>query len=282
MHAARWSDHDHYFGPFTFAWSDHYRTIAVCLRSGDDEDRAATFRISIGRFSFLSVVPGWLVRPERKRVEAKYWSPQDIERMGRDWYWDITPREYGFSVIDGHLSIEFGRVTHDSSTEQRWGCFLPWTQWRFVRHSFYGLAGEHIWTIPKGMKWDERREYEASVPTMTFAFKDFDGQDLTATTKIEEREWRFGEGWFKWLSLFRKPSIKRVLDIDFSGETGREKGSWKGGTVGTSINMLPGELHEAAFRRYCDQEHRSKSGKYQITFIGRHLSSVLSEDRHDA
>ncbi|WLA80328.1 hypothetical protein [Bradyrhizobium elkanii] len=275
MRAARWSDHDHYFGPFTFAWSDHYRTIAVCLRSSDDEDRLATFRVSIGRFSILSVVPGWLVRPERKRVKAKYWSEQDIERQGRDWYWDITPREYGFSINEGHLSIEYGRVTHDSSTEQRWGCFLPWTQWRFVRHSFYGLTGEHFWTIPKGMGWDERRKIEEQCPTASFDFADYDGEKLVATTKIEEREWKFGEGWFKWLSIFRRPMVRRSLDISFSGETGREKGSWKGGTTGTGIDMQPGELHESAFRRYCDEEHRSKSGKYQITFIG----PVISEEK---
>lgn len=269
MRAARWSDHDHYFGPFTFAIGDHYRTIDVCLRSSDDEDREATFRISIGRFSFLSVVPGWLIRPDRKRVEAKYWSPADIERMGRDWYWAITPREYGFSINDGHLNIEFGRVTHDSSTEQRWGCFLPWTQWRHVRHSLYGLAGEHVWTEPKAAKWDAYHAAKEACPRIAFYFEDHDGEKLVATTLIEEREWHFGAGWFKWLSLFRPRKIRRSLDISFSGETGPEKGSWKGGTVGTGIDMLPGELHEAAFRRYCDEQHRSKYRPYSIKFIGR-------------
>lgn len=32
--------------------------------------------------------------------------------------------------------------------------------------------------------------------------------------------------------------------------------------------MLPGELHEAAFRRYCDQEHSSKYSRYRITYVG--------------
>jgi len=269
MRAARWGDNDHYFGPFTFSLSDHYRTLAICLRSSDDEDRATTFRVSIGRWSFLSVVPGWLIRPELKRVEARYWSPETVERLGRDWYWDIIPREYSISVNDGHLSIHYGRQTNDSSTEQSWGCFLPWTQWRFIRHSFYGLDGEHFWTIPKGMKWDERLKIEDQCPTVSFTFKDFDGQELTATTKIEEREWKFGEGWFKWLSAFRRPMIRRSLDLSFSGEVGPEKGSWKGGTVGHSIDMLPGELHEAAFRRYCDNEHRSRDGKYRIAFLSQ-------------
>ena len=44
-------------------------------------------------------------------------------------------------------------------------------------------------------------------------------------------------------------------------ETGSKKGSWKGGTIGHGIDMLPGELHEGAFRRYC-LAHKMK-------FIGR-------------
>lgn len=196
--------------------------------------------------------------------------------MGRDWYWEVTPREFGFSITDGHLSVEFGRVTHDSSTEQRWGCFLPWTQWRHVRHSYYGLKGEHVATLPDTGKsyrldsgrWERERAIADATPTASFAFEDFDGERLTVTTKIEEREWRFGTGWFKWLSLFRRPKVSRSLDLRFSGEVGPEKGSWKGGTIGHSIEMLPGELHEAAFRRYCDQEHDARRGRrYHIKFL---------------
>lgn len=277
MKAPRWSDNDYYFGPFTVARSDYHRTIAICLRSTDDEDRAATFRLSVGRLSFLSLVPSWLVRPERRKVEAKYWSPQDIQRLGRNWYWEIVPREYGFSIIDGHLSVAFGRVTHDSSTEQRWGYFLPWTQWRHVRHSFYGLEGEHFWTAAEGSSWDDRRAAEAACPVVRFAFRDYDGQELVATTRIEEREWRFGTGWWRWLSWFRRSRIRRSLDIAFSGETGPEKGSWKGGTVGTGIDMAPGEDHETAFRRYCDQQHRSKYRRYSVTFLSR-LPTPSRED----
>jgi hypothetical protein len=92
-----------------------------------------------------------------------------------------------------------------------------------------------------------------------FSFKDFDGEELTARTTIEEREWRFGVGWFKWLSLFRKPKISRYLEIAFSGETGERKGSWKGGTIGHSTEMRSGELHESAFRRYC--------AEHDMTFV---------------
>jgi hypothetical protein len=268
MQAVRWGDKDHYFGPFTFSWSDHYRTIAVSVQSGDEDERKSYFRLSIGRFSFLSALPAWLIRPEKKRVQARYWSPETIERMGQDWYWEAIPREYGFSIVDGHLSICYGRSTHDSSTEQRWGCFLPWTQWNHVRHSLYGLKGEHFWTEPKGAKWEAYRDAKDSCPRVAFDFEDHDGERLIATTLIEEREWHFGTGWFRWLRWFRPAKIRRSLDIRFSGETGPEKGSWKGGTVGTGIDMKPGELHEQAFRRYCDEDHRSKYRKYQVKFIG--------------
>ncbi len=54
--------------------------------------------------------------------------------------------------------------------------------------------------------------------------------------------------------------MSRYLDLDFSAEVGRRKGSWKGGTLGHAIEMVTGEAHEAAFRRYCDQN--------DLTFIG--------------
>lgn len=274
MRAVRWGDNDHYIGPFTFAWSDHYRTFAISVQSGDEDERKSYFRLSVARFSFLAALPAWLIRPEKKRVQAKYWSPEDIARMGRDWYWEAVPREYGLSISDGHLSIQYGRATNDSSTEQRWGCFLPWTQWRHVRISFYGLEGERFADIfdkdqPRGFeRYEAQRKIEEKVPKAAFEFLDFDGKRITATTHIEEREWRRGTGWFSWLSLIWPKMVKRSLDLEFSDEVGPEKGSWKGGTLGHSIEMLPGELHEAAFRRYCDQEHRSKYRKFKITFVG--------------
>jgi hypothetical protein len=252
----RWSDNDRYFGPFTFAGNSSYRHFALMLSSGDDEGSLAGLRVSIGGATAILALPRWLVPTEKKKVYPQSWDEATVKRLGRNWYWDETQREYGISLSEGHLSLNYGRQSYDSSTEQRVGWFLPWTQWRFVRHSLYGLDGTLFATLPARARWDtpeyeEGRLMEASCPTASFDFTDFDGEHLTATTKIEEREWLFGTGWFKWLSLFRAAKVSRSLDICFSGETGRRKGSWKGGTIGHSIEMLPGELHEAAFKRYC-------------------------------
>ncbi len=271
MIARRWSDHDRYLGPFTWAYSASYPHWAVVLRSrgeeGGDGGRCS-LRISLWKATLIIALPN-VVQPWREKVYPE-WDAATVERLGRDWYWNVDPRQYGLSLNDGHLSVYFGRVTHDSSTDQNWGCFLPWTQWRHVRHSLYDLQGDHCWTEPPraaGGGYESYRVAKEACPARTFFFEDFDGERLAATTLIEEREWRFGTGWFKWLSLFRRPKIQRSLDIDFSGETGRAKGSWKGGTIGTSIEMLPGELHEAAFRRFCGLPHRSKHGQYYIKFL---------------
>ena len=274
MRRNRWSDNDRNFGPFTYA-RDHrgYRPLAVILGSGCEEYPGASLRVSGFGHTLISSVPAWLVRPWRERVSAKSWDAETVARLGRDWYENVFRREYGFSYRDGFLQVFFGRQTHSSDTTQSWSWHLPWTQWRHVRRSLYGLNGEHVWTEPKG-SWLANREVnqaaEDACPAITFAFRDFDGEALMARTRLEEREWRFGEGWFKWLSLFRRPRIRRYLDIKFSGETGRRKRSWKGGTIGHSIETLPGEMHEAAFRRYC-----AKNG---MRFVGIHDPAVSTAE----
>ena len=263
----RWGDNDRHFGPFTYAYDRRYRPLAIVMSSAEEEYPGCNLRVSAFGHTFIVELPP-IIRPYREKEQAEYWDAETIARLGRDWYWNVDQRQFGFSVSEGFLQVFRGRCTMDSSTDRTRGYFLPWTQWRHVRHSFYGLKGEHVATIPDTGKsylgdhgrWERERAIADATPTVAFEFDDFDGERIVATTRIEEREWKFGTGKFKWLSLFRKAKISRSLDIDFSKETGRRKGSWKGGTTGHSISMLPGELHEAAFRRYCAQ--------HEMTFAG--------------
>lgn len=263
--AIRWSDNDHYFGPFTWAYNTKYRNLAIVLKSDVNEDSdcgTSSLRFNIGGCTLILTLPQ-IVKPHVQRVFPG-WDQTTVTRLGRDYYDLPTERAFGFSCSDGFLQVFRGLRTNDSSTDRSWNCFLPWTQWRHIRHSFYGLQGEHVYDEQQGSSlgdkgWRERQAREDAVPSRIFAFKDFDGEALTVTTKIEEREWRFGTGWFKWLSLFRRPKISRSLSVSFSNETGRRKGSWKGGTMGHSIDMQPGELHESAFKRYC--------AEHEMTFM---------------
>lgn len=272
----RWSDNDRYWGPFTYSYDRKgYRPFAVLLDSGsgDEDTRGCRLRLSAFGHTLIVALPP-IIRPFQEKVVAQYWDDATIQRLGRNWYWRREHREFGFSCCDGFLHIHYGRQSHDSRTEKSGGYFLPWRQWRHVRNSLYGLQGEHFWSEPRRAKgkpfnFDDWRAAKETCPSRSFAFKDFDGESLTVDTRIEEREWRLGEGLFKWLSLFRRPKVRRSLNLEFSGETGRRKGSWKGGTVGHSIDMQPGELHESAFRRYCALNN--------MTFVGVALAVVKSE-----
>lgn len=274
----RLTDNDRRIGPITYGRA-RWNALRLVLSSGggnDDEPRNTLTAYALGWVARVSL-PN-LLAPYRVKHLATSWDAATVERMGRNWYFETFPREYGFSLHEGFLQVFLGAQTHDSTTTQSWAKHLPWTQWRFVQKSLYDLEGRHFWTeptgrqVPFGSAWEEQERMRQAVPKAVFEFDDYDGKRIKATTHIEEWEWRFGEGWFKWLSLFRRPKVRRSLEIRFSEEVGPEKGSWKGGTLGHGIEMLPEELHESAFRRYCEQEHRSKYRSFRLKFVGADLA----------
>lgn len=276
----RWSgDGDRYWWRFTYAnenrpdgrGREERRVFGLYLTSRGDEDEGAfcLLRMHLLGRTLILRLPA-LFQPSR--VWHEITTPATRHSMLRagkkPGYWEVFERSYGFLFVSGALHVDYGTQTDDSTTDHTRVYSLPWRAWRHVRFSLYGLEGEHIWsqlerdrprgvdgkriphTFAKGGWHDQRRAAEDAVPTRTFEFLDYDKERLSATTHIEEREWRLGEGRFKWLSWLVPAQVKRSLSIKFSDETGRRKGSWKGGTVGASIEMLPGELHEAAFARY--------------------------------
>lgn len=261
----RWSDHDHYFGPFTYAHEPRYRRVGIMLGSGREEYEGCRVRLSLGAHTLILALPA-IIKPWRRWVEIKTEPTRSqIIAQGREpGYWDEHEREFGFTSFEGAVHFHYGPQTHDSDTDKVKVWFYPWREHRHIRHSLYDLQGEHFADLPEwGFRhrngWTVKNAIEAACPTTRFEFDDFDGERIVATCRIEEREWKRGKGIFRLLFLGRN-KINRSLDLSFSSEVGRRKGSWKGGTVGHSIDMLPGELHEAAFRRYCAKE--------ALTFIG--------------
>jgi len=250
----RWSDNDHYFGPFTYARDRKgWRPIAIILGSGDGDDYpGCRLRISAFGHTLIAALPS-IINPWRRWVDTSHyeWS------RPHGGYWEERAREYGFSASEGALHVYFGPQTHDSDTTKSKVWFYPWRKRRCIRHSLYDLEGQHFadlpeWGIGNKNGWTVMKAIEDACPTARFEFDDFDGERITAICRIEEREWKRGKGLFRLLYIGRN-RISRSLDLRFSSEVGKRKGSWKGGTVGHSIEMFSGELHEAAFRRYCSE-----------------------------
>lgn len=244
------TDNDKNLGPITIGkWT---KTFELVIRSGDDEDSSN---------SLLAVGFGWAIRVKIPRL---------IKPFGK---YREHSQTYGLSLSNmgngyDFFQLYYGPQTHDSSTTKSWCKHLPWKQWRHIRHSIYTPMGDHFYTEQRGADFREYWNKKESCPKSYFGFEDFDGELVVATCTIEEREWQKGEGWFKWLRFFNKPKIVRSLDLVFSAEVGPEKGSWKGGTIGHGIDMLEGEIPEAAFKRYCELDHERKRKHYKLRFIG--------------
>lgn len=86
------------------------------------------------------------------------------------------------------------------------------------------------------------------------AFSDpYDGTPNVARISIQRYVMGPGDSnsifWKTILPLFRKDIVSTTLVAKFKDEVGSEKGSWKGGTMGTSIDFNEGETVQEAFQR---------------------------------
>src|SRR5690606_24263960 len=99
---------------------------------------------------------------------------------------------------------------------------------RMIRHSLYDLEGEHFAGLPIGRFTRNKSTAETALkdacPVARYEFEDFDGERIVATCRMEEREWKRGKGIFRLLYLGRN-RIGRSLDLRFSAEVGKRKGS---------------------------------------------------------
>lgn len=84
-----------------------------------------------------------------------------------------------------------------------------------------------------------------------------DTQKTTATlVKAERMQWRWRL--FKWLRIPFAAKTRYSVDISFAEEMGSERGSWKGGVVGTGFTLNPGIGPYLSFVEYesrCSREH---------------------------
>jgi len=121
--------------------------------------------------------------------------------------------------------------------------------------------GKHEYAFPldksPGLEWGE---IPHTLPPQSFRFRYVTNrgelQETTATVRrVERRTWQWVL--FKWLGrrvgwpftrIGRK--VSHDLDISFADEMGSERGSWKGGVIGSGCAWIPGEPVEAALRRY--------------------------------
>ena len=260
----RWNDkNEKHIGPLTFCWDDNHSRLGFMLDSGGEEDGqpGCHARLHLHKLTILCELPQ-IIKPHRSWVDT---SRYDVSKPPHG-YWKFDAVEYGVNLFEDAVHVRYGRQTHDSDTEKSKCYFLPWRQWRQISHVVFSPDG----TPSRNLNRDREGRWSLidDLQKTSFEVEDFDGTLVTVETYIEERIWRRGEGWLRWLGYVTPRRRKRSMEMRFLSEVGPEKGSWKGCMIGCGIEMRSEETSEQAMRRFCDEEHRSKSGKYKMKLIG--------------
>lgn len=172
--------------------------------------------------------------------------------------------EYGisFNLEDGYIHCHYGpndNGLYDEYDEKVKLLPLGWQHYRHKYHRLLDLNGQVYKSVTENYNnvWeDEYNHWEDSGhPTVKYNVIDKeDGTKIIATCKVEERCWTRGDRGFEWMAPFCKEKVKTYLEVEFSDEIGPKKGSWKGGTVGTSIEIKEHETIDMAFLQLCKRE----------------------------
>lgn len=133
-------------------------------------------------------------------------------------------------------SDEFGLVFHWG--QRRKSFDWPWS-WHTLRYEKQ---------MPEG-SWrdvfDRSAEPAKETHPYTYVLRSGTVQERTATISKRRHVLTYRAfkpiGWPRW--------IKSSIDVQFSGEVGERSGSWKGGCIGCSYDMRPGETPLATLRR---------------------------------
>lgn len=274
----RITENDRKFGPIIYGpagrnsgWAIHFNTSVY--EEENDQELKHHNHLWVALFGWIFYIPlGSFIKPYHTKIVPESWDEATIKRLGRNWYWDCDNRRYGISKHENHVSLYYGRQSGCSNEDKTKGWFLPWGEWQIEYVSYHHADGtlhakqHHV----KGRiveSYDEMRKKKEELNKLTVTVKDYDNQIIQAHLHIEERKWNKGRGSFAWLKYFVKPMVRRVLQIEFDKEVGTRKGSWKGGLLGTSIDLEPGEESHQAFIRYCKFEHSRRNRHDKLTIV---------------
>lgn len=156
---------------------------------------------------------------------------------------DCESPEWGFYLY-GHYSkwYRFDSLVICYGDDKRKYIYMPWTR-EWFRTSLLMKDCTTWENETKGNRdksfWDDKWHETAfrEVHPYAYTLKDGTVQSVNAAIMVKQMEHR--PRWFMWTSLFSR--VSTYIDINFSDEVGEHAGSWKGGVVGCSYDMIKGE-----------------------------------------
>jgi hypothetical protein len=132
----------------------------------------------------------------------------------------------------------------------RWGrhyrmVTMPWRDRVHLAHDV--LRADGSW-VPFVGSWEHEKQPDGrQTETLPYRYllRSGEVQHRRATIFVERREWRLR--WLRWTRAFR--DVRHYLEVSFSDEVGERSGSWKGGALGCSYELRPGETPVECLRR---------------------------------
>lgn len=178
-------------------------------------------------------------------------------------YGDCDAPKWGVAIHSNTLWIYRGGKGNMHGGTKWWTWDLPFFTKVHVRHEVEchdtsgHLVGKTRMLDAKMIEQDVNGKYielseHPMVNVRRYIYQDsYDNSLIPCKYWVEEREWR--PKWLTWTKAFKY--VKRYIEVKFSEEVGKEKGSWKGGCTGCSYNLLPGETPEECIIRM-EQERK--------------------------
>lgn len=206
-----------------------------------------------------------IVKSQKKWVDTSHYEWATKDENGKSGYTDHIQVEYSISIRNDSISLHYGPNLDCWPNKYSKYINFPWKDARTTSITFfeYNPKTKELKTFKR---LDESNcvtvydtiETEKEVPKFKIAFNDYDGTEVVATCYVQERRWKYGVRWTKFLGLFQKENVRRAVHFKFDKETGTEKGSWKGGTLGTGCDLEIGQDPFEAFKIYAASTHRDK------------------------
>lgn len=189
-------------------------------------------------FDISFEICGYFDNRPRINLDLIFFSLTFILPFRNKWTDECDAPKWGIAIHNNTVWIYRGGKGNMNGGNKWWTWSIPFITKEWVRTSI--LLNDDTWEHET--KGDRKSFYEdkwkQKQKSWTYDYTDiYDGEVIPTTIYVDEREWR--PKWLKWTSLFAKKN--KTIDIHFSKECGKEKGSWKGGCLRCGYTLLPNE-----------------------------------------
>lgn len=190
-------------------------------------------------FDISFEICGYFDNRPRINLDIIFFSLTIVLPFRNKWTDECDAPKWGIMIHNNTVWIHLGGKGNWNGGSKWWTWDIPFLTKIWVRTSIMLKNGswEHETTKDKNKNFyeDKWKQQQAS---WDYDYTDkFDGEVIPTTIYVEEREWR--PKWLTWTKTFAQ--VRRTIDVHFSKEVGKRKGSWKGGTIGCGYELLQGE-----------------------------------------